>query len=63
MPRHIKRVFSFEAVLVGCVFCTVIAIIFGVGAGLLLQSFGFGLFIGGVMWLFSIEMIFRGSDL
>ena len=57
-----RKVFTAEAILVGCLFSLVIGLIVGLAAGLMTNSYGVGVFVGVILFFFSVDMIFRGSD-
>lgn len=61
MSRYVKRVFTAEAVVVGCGFALMIGGITGLAAGLLTQSLAIGLIVGTVVCLGSMEILFRGK--
>lgn len=61
MGRYVKRVFTAEAVAVGIIFALVIAAVVGGTLGLILRSLGFGVCAGAVMFLLSLDIIFRGT--
>lgn len=62
MTRHIKRSFTAEAVVVGIIFSLVFGLIVGLALGLLFKDAVVGLVAGAIVTLFSMDVIFRGTN-
>jgi hypothetical protein len=57
-----KKVYTATAILTGCTFALLVGFIIGLASAIVSDCFGFGLSVGAVMFLFSLDVIFRGSD-
>lgn len=60
--RYPTKVYTGEAILVGCLFSLLIGFVVGLAAGLVTRSYGVGVAVGVVLFFFSVDVIFRGSD-
>jgi hypothetical protein len=60
--RGFKRVYTAEAVLVGCAIGLVTGFLVGLAAALLTASVGIGVLVGAVMFLFSLDVMFNGTE-
>lgn len=63
MTHRMKRVFSWEAVLIAWLFSLVVGTVVGLATGLIVQSACIGVLAGASMVLFSLSILFNGSDL
>jgi NADH:ubiquinone oxidoreductase subunit 6 (subunit J) len=60
--RGFKRVYTVEAVVVGCLFAFIAGFLVGLAAALLTASVGIGVLVGAVMFLFSLDVMFNGTE-